>query len=180
MVTGSLARRYAKAMLEIGIRQQTYDALGRELDRAADTLQRSPELRTALENPSFKFAKRREVLDDVARRLGLSQVVRNFVMLLLDKGRIGALPDIARVHRTLVDEHAGRARAQITSVRPIDAALESRLKAALEKQSGKTIILEKKEDPTILGGLITQVGDLVFDGSIRTQLAQLREELLSD
>ena len=73
-------------------------------------------------------------------------------MLLLDKGRIGALPDIARAYHTLVDEHAGRVRATVTSARPLDPALEKRLKTALEKQSGKTVILEKREDPAILGG----------------------------
>jgi F-type H+-transporting ATPase subunit delta len=106
--------------------------------------------------------------------------VRNFVMLLLDKGRIATLPDIARAHRTLVDEQAGRVRATVTSARPLDPVLETRLKAALERQSGKTVILEKREDPAIVGGLVTQLGDIVYDGSVRTQLQQLREELLSE
>ncbi|HZS38198.1 MAG TPA: ATP synthase F1 subunit delta [Polyangia bacterium] len=180
MITGSLARRYAKALLALGIQQQTYDALGKELDRTAETFARSPELRVALENPVFPFEKRRLVLEDVARRLALSKTVRNFVMLLLDKGRIGALPDIARAHRTLVDEHAGRVRATVTTVRPLDPVLESRLKSALERQSGKTVLLDKREDPTIVGGLITQLGDIVYDGSVRTQLLQLREQLLSE
>jgi F-type H+-transporting ATPase subunit delta len=180
VIIGSVARRYARALLAIGIQQQTYDALGKELDRTAETLLRSPELRQALENPVFPASKRRAVLEELARRLALSKVVRNFVMLLLDKGRIGALPDIARAHRALVDEHAGRVRATITSARPLDPALESRLKLALEKQSGKVVILEKKEDPSILGGVVTQLGDTVYDGSVRTQLSRLREELLSE
>jgi F-type H+-transporting ATPase subunit delta len=180
MVTGSLARRYAKALLEIGIKQQTYDALGKELDRAADTFKNSPELRNALENPIFAVAKRGLILEDVARRLALSKTVRAFVMLLLDKGRINFLPDIARVHRALIDEHAGRVRATVTSARPLDPALEARLRAALEKQSGKTVILEKKEDPAIVGGMVTQLGDVLYDGSIRTQLQQLKEELLAE
>jgi F-type H+-transporting ATPase subunit delta len=180
MITGSLARRYAKALLQIGIERQTYDALGRELERAGDTLKGSPELRNALENPVFSLDKRRLVLDDVSRRLALSKTVRNFVMLLLDKGRIAALPDIARVYRTLVDAHAGRVRATVTSARPLDPMLETRLKTALERQSGKVVILEKKEDPSIVGGLVTQLGDMVYDGSVRTQLQQLRDELLSE
>jgi F-type H+-transporting ATPase subunit delta len=101
-------------------------------------------------------------------------------MLLIDKGRIAALPDIARAHRALVDEHAGRVRATVTSARPLDPMLETRLKTALEKQSGKVVIFEKREDPTIMGGLITQLGDTVFDGSVRTQLEQMREQLLSE
>ena len=180
MITGSIARRYAKALLEIGIQQQTYDALGKELDRAADTLRSSPELRNALENPVFSLEKRKLIMDELARRLALSKTVRNFIMLLLDKGRIASLPDIARAHRALVDEHAGRVRATVTSARPLDPLLETRLKTALEKSSGKTVIFEKREDPTIMGGLVTQLGDTVFDGSVRTQLQQLREELLSE
>ena len=180
MIVGSIARRYAKALLEIGIKQQTYDALGKELDRLADTFGKSAELKTALENPVFPLEKRRHVLDELARRLALSKTVRNFVMLLADKGRITALPDIARVHRTLIDEHAGRVRAVVTSARPLDPMLESRLKTALEKSSGKTVLLEKREDPTIVGGLVTQLGDTVYDGSVRTQLQQLREQLLSE
>ncbi|HEX8951966.1 MAG TPA: ATP synthase F1 subunit delta [Polyangia bacterium] len=180
MITGSIARRYAKALLEIGIQQQTFDALGKELDRAADTLRSSPELRLALENPVFSVEKRKLVMDELARRLALSKTVRNFIMLLLDKGRIGALPDIARVLRTLIDEQAGRMRATVTSARPLDPMLETRLKTALEKSSGKVVIFEKREDPSILGGLVTQLGDTVYDGSVRTQLQQLREELLSE
>jgi F-type H+-transporting ATPase subunit delta len=180
MVIGSVARRYAKALLAIGIQQQNFDALGKELDRTADVLAKSPDLAVALENPVFPFEKRRLVLEEVARRLALSKIVRNFVMLLLDKGRIGMLPDIARAHRALVDEHAGRVRATVTSVRPLDPALEQRLKTSLEKQSGKVVILEKREDPTLIGGLVTQLGDIVYDGSVRSQLAALREELLAD
>jgi len=180
VITGSIARRYAKALIEIGIQQQTFDALGKEVERAADTLRASPELRNALENPVFSLEKRKLIMDELSRRLALSKTVRNFIMLLLDKGRIASLPDIARAHRALVDEHAGRVRATVTSARPLDPMLETRLKTALEKSSGKTVIFEKREDPAILGGLVTQVGDTVYDGSVRTQLQSLREELLTE
>jgi F-type H+-transporting ATPase subunit delta len=180
VITGSIARRYAKALLEIGIAQQTYDALGKEVERAADTLRSSPELRHALENPIFSLEKRKLIMDELTRRLALSKTVRSFIMILLDKGRIARLPDISRVYRTLVDEHAGRVRATVTSARPLDPMLETRLKSALEKSSGKVVIFEKREDPAILGGLVTQLGDTVYDGSVRTQLQQLREELLSE
>jgi F-type H+-transporting ATPase subunit delta len=180
VITGSLSRRYAKALLEIGISQNTFDALGKELERAADTLRASPELRNALENPVFSLEKRKLIMDELSRRLALSKTVRNFIMLLLDKGRIARLPDISRVYRGLVDEHAGRVRATVVSARPLDPMLETRLKTALEKQSGKVVIFEKREDPSILGGLITQLGDTLYDGSVRTQLQELREELLSE
>ena len=180
MISGSIARRYAKALLEIGIQQQTFDALGKEIERSADTLRSSPELRNALENPIFSLEKRKLIMDELSRRLALSKISRNFILLLLEKGRIASLPDIARSYRTLVDEHAGRVRATVTSARPLDPMLETRLKTALEKSSGKVVIFEKREDPSILGGLVTQLGDTLYDGSVRTQLQQLREELLSE
>ena len=178
MIAGSIGRRYAKALLQIGVASKSFDALGRELDRVAEAVRSSPELRVALENPIFPASQRRQVLEDLARRLALSATIRNLLLLLLDKQRIGALPDIARALRELVDEQAGRARAVVTSAMPLDPLVESRLKGALEKQTGKTIILEKKIDPALIGGMVAQVGDLVFDGSVRTQLEQLREELL--
>jgi F-type H+-transporting ATPase subunit delta len=180
MAAGSLARRYAKALLEIGIATQTFDALGKELSRLTTQLAGSAELTQVLENPIFPLSKRRDVLDEIVQRLAISKTVRNFVQLVLAKGRIAALADIARVYRTLVDEHAGRVRATITSAGPLDVALEVRLKQALEKQSGKVVLLEKREDPTLVGGMVTQIGDLMIDGSVRTQLERIREELLSE
>ncbi len=180
MIAGSIGRRYAKALLQIGIASKSFDALGRELDRAAETVASSPELKGALENPIFPASKRHLVLEDIARRLALSAPTKNLLLLLLDKGRIAALPDIARAHRELVDEQAGRARATLTSAAPLDATIESRLKGALEKQTGKTVILDKKIDPSLIGGVVAQVGDLVFDGSVRTKLQRIREELLAD
>jgi F-type H+-transporting ATPase subunit delta len=180
VIAGSIGRRYAKALLQIGVASQSYDALGRELDRAAETISSSAELKFAIENPVFAVSQRHRILEDVATRLGLSATIKNLLLLLLDKGRIAALPDIARAHRELVDQQAGRARATITSAAPLDPAVEARLKGALEKQTGKTVLLDKKVDPSLIGGVITQVGDLVFDGSVKSQLDKMRQELVTE
>ena len=178
MITGSVARRYAKALLEIGVAGNNFDANGKELERIAAAFQTSPDLLRTLSNPVFPFAKRRLIIEELARRLALSKTLRNFVLLLLDKGRIASIIDIAREHKNLVDAQAGRVRAVLTSAKPVDAALETRIKTALEKSTGKVVLLEKKEDPALIGGMTTQVGDTVFDGSVRTRLQTLREELL--
>ncbi|MEO6950910.1 MAG: ATP synthase F1 subunit delta [Polyangia bacterium] len=180
MIAGSIGRRYAKALLSIGVATHSFDALGRELDRAAETIASSAELKNVLENPVFPLSQRHHVLEDVAQRLSLSASVKNLLLILLDRGRISVLPDIARAHRELVDEQAGRARATITSAAPLDPAIESRLRGALEKHTGKTVLLDKKVDPSLIGGVVAQVGDLVFDGSVKHQLEELRTELLSE
>ncbi len=179
MPAGSLSRRYAKALLSIGVESQTYDAIGREIDRMATTITNSAELRAALSNPSFSGDKRRAVIEDLIKRLALSKPVRSFVLLLLDKGRLDRLPDIARAYQGLVDEHANRVRATVTSPKALDPATADRIKKALEQQTGKTVVLEQKQDPSLLGGMTTQLGDTVYDGSVRTQLEQLRASLLN-
>lgn len=180
MIVGSIARRYAKALLEIGVAHKNYDALLKEVERVVSVWNGSPDLATTLENPVFAQSQRRAVVEEIAKRLALGKTMRNFLMLLLDRGRIGALPAIEREFRALVDAQAGRIRATVRSARPLEPGVELKLKAVLEKRTGKTVILDKEEDPELIGGIVTQVGDLVYDGSVRTQLQNLRQQLLAD
>lgn len=178
-MNGSIARRYAQALLEIGLASQAADAMHKELLLVCAAFKESPELEAALTNPSFKHAQRRAVIEELSTRLALSQPVRNLMLLLLTRGRIAALADITREHRVLVDQAAGRLRAQVVSPGPLGKDLEKRLRMALERHTGKTIILEKQEDPNLVGGIVCRIGDVVYDGSMRTQLDNLRRQLLA-
>jgi len=180
VIVGSIARRYAKALLAIGVAHKNWDALAKELDSIVDVFTGSRELQEALANPVFVMSKRRAIVEELTKRLALGKTMRNFLLLLVDRGRIGALPAIGREYRALADAQAGRVRVTVGSAKPLDPGVELRLKAVLEKRTGKTVVLEKHEDPGLLGGIVTQVGDLVFDGSVRTQLANLRQQLLSE
>ena len=186
MISGSIARRYAKALLLLGSdgasqpgKPNHNDAYAREIEDLAATWEGSAELREALLNPVFPLAQRRAVIEEVMRRLASSAIMRNFVLLLLERNRIEAVPSIARQFRAMVDAQSGRVRAVVTSAQPLSAALELRLKTALEKRTGKTVLLEKREDPALLGGVVTQIGDIVYDGSVRTQIERIRAELLA-
>ncbi|HEX2567933.1 MAG TPA: ATP synthase F1 subunit delta [Polyangia bacterium] len=181
-LVGSVARRYAKALLEIGVAHKNAEAMGQELDRLVELFQSSIELADTLRNPVFPLSRRRAVLDEVIKRLAFSpqSMVRNFTLLLLDRGRIASLPDIAREYRGLLDESLGRVRVQVTSATPLDGAVESRLQQALAHQTGKTVILEKSVDPALVGGIVSQIGDVVYDGSVRTQLDNLKQQLLAE
>ncbi|MCS6913392.1 MAG: ATP synthase F1 subunit delta [Myxococcales bacterium] len=175
---GSLARRYARALMAIGIEARSYEALGREVERLARAYSEHAELREALRNPLFPLSQRKRVLEEVCRRLAVSRTVLHLALLLLERGRIDFLPDIARKLRELVDAEAGRVRARVTAVRPLDIATEVRIKTALEKLTGRTVVLDKREDPSILGGIVTQIGDVVYDGSVLTRLASLRQHIV--
>lgn len=175
MIRGSIARRYARALLAIGHEQHNDDALAHEVERLASAYERSAELRTVLENPVFSLTQRQAVLDDLARRLALSKTTQTLAQMLLTRGRLRALPGIARSLRELVDEQIGRVRVQITSAKPLEAGPEARLRTALARATGKTVLIEKKVDPSLIAGVVTQVGDVVYDGSLASELQELRE-----
>lgn len=177
MIIGSIARRYAKALMAIGIDTKKYEIFGKELEKFGGMLD-NKELQDVLENPSIAMSKRKAIVEALIKRLHPSQTVRNFVLLLMDRNRITALPSICREYQMLADAHAGRMRATVTSAQKLDLAMVSRLKAALEKKTGKKIILEQTTDPDLIGGVVTQLGSTVFDGSIRTSLEQMRQNLL--
>jgi len=176
---GSVARRYARALFQIGVDNGTYEALGQELSDLAELFSGSPALRPALENPVFKPSEKAAILAKILPRVTPSETVRRFALLLLERGRIRALPAIARAYRELGDRHAGRVRAMVTSAQPLSAADLDRVRRSLEARTQKKVMLESQVDPSLIGGLVARVGDLVLDGSVRTQLATLREKLLN-
>jgi F-type H+-transporting ATPase subunit delta len=180
MIVGSIARRYAKALLSLGLEDQSQEAMARQLDELAKPLGQSAELREALGNPIFPLSERKATMEALCARLGLTHLVHNFVMLLLERGRILSLPDIARELGVMVDAHAGRVRARVTSAAVLGPDLEARLRVALEKRHGKKVILEKLVDPTLIGGLVTEVGDITYDGSVRYQMEALKATLLPE
>jgi F-type H+-transporting ATPase subunit delta len=180
MLSGSVARRYARAVLLIGQQHNNYDSLASEIDRLAATYEKSADLRAMIENPAFTVAQRQAVLDELSGRLMLSKTVHHLISLLLDRGRLSQLPGIARNLRVLVDEQAGRVRARVTSARPLDPATESRISLAVGKATGRAVLLEKRIDPALLGGIVTQVGDIVYDGSLATELQQLRDRWMKN
>lgn len=177
MISQTLARRYAQALLALGQEDGNFAKYGEELAAfaAAAAL---PELAEALTNPIYPAETRRKVLDGVLAKMGPSNIVKNFLGLLQDKGRIGHVGAINSYYQRLVDEVNNVKRATITTAGPVADAVKSQVQATLEKMTGKTIILEAKEDPDIIGGIVAQVGDLTLDGSVKTQLQNLKESLV--
>lgn len=178
MPTGSIARRYARALMGIGIEDGTYEAMGGQIGALARAMKTSTELTEALSNPAFPRADRRKIVQALLERIQATKTVESFVMLLLERERISALPDIARELDRMIDERAGRIAADVVSAQPLTDAQLARLKGALEKLSGKQVQISKREDPALLGGVVAKVGDVVYDGSLRTQLDQMRTSLV--
>ena len=174
MISGSVARRYARALLAIGKDQQKDDVLAAEFERLAEVYENSPDLQVVLANPVFSATQRQNVLNSIAARLVLSKTTQDAARLLLARGRMPQLPGIARALREMVDEQAGRVRARLISAKPLDKGTEVRIRAALGRSTGKSVVLDTKEDPSLLAGIVAQVGEVVYDGSLSAQIQALR------
>ena len=116
-------------------------------------------------------------MNSLIEKLELSQVTASFLRLVFDKGRIGFLASINDFYQKLADELKGVAQASLVSATELSSETIDKIRAALSKRTGKDIVLEVNQDPGLIGGIVTRIGDLVLDGSVRTQLLNMRESL---
>ena len=173
----AVARRYAKALLLISKEDGQTDAYRKELSGFADLMEQEDALSQAITNPLYDAQNRRNVLQAVLNSLGVSKIMRSFFLLLFDKGRIGFIGGINEFYQKLADELKGIARASLISATELSQDTVEKIRAALSKKTKKEIVLKIEQDPELIGGIVTKIGDLVWDGSIKTQLANMRETL---
>jgi len=177
LIDSSVARRYARALLSLGLDEGRFEQYGEELESVVQAMKQSPELGFLLVNPGYTQQQRHGAVDAVAKVLKLSPLTANFLRLLVDRQRVGDIEQIARVYRALVDQQAGRIRATVTSAGPLSDQDLDRLREAIGRMTGRSIVLESKTDSSLIGGVVAQVGPTMLDGSLRTQLERMRQEL---
>lgn len=178
MIDMTVPRRYAKALLTLGKDDGNYKAYGEGLQGFALLLEREPELKDALLNPVYGREDRQKLLLRMVELLKMSPMVGNLLKLLFDKHRLGVLAGVSQAYQELVDELEKVSRARVKTAIFLDEGTKERLRQTLEKLTGTTVVMEVEEDPSIIGGVLARVGDLVLDGSVRTQLFSLRESLI--
>lgn len=176
-MSASLARRYARAILELATEANAVDETGKQLSDFAELWAGSDELRAVFLNPEVAPDARKAVLSELTQRAGLSPLVRNSILYIADKGRISALPLIARSYGDLAEGTSGIVRAEVTSAAPLSDAYYVQLQKTLEQVTGHKVSLEKKTDPSLIAGVVTRVGDKVYDGSIKSRLQELQNSL---
>jgi len=171
------ARRYAKAIFSIAREAGNAEAAGRELEQFAAALAASPALGAMLQRPWIKPGDRQAVATEVAKRVGASATVQKAVGLVAGRGRMDHLPELLAAYRAMVDEAAGRVRAELRTSVAFTADEKTQLAARLGQALGKQVIVEESVDTSLLGGFVAQVGSLILDGSLDGQLARMRERL---
>jgi len=173
------ASRYAKALLDV-----LYPAkaeVGREqLLQVASVLSQDKDARLFLENPTVSAEKRKDLLKKIGDALTLDVPIRNFLGLLIDRNRLDLLDEIVSTYETLLDEKLGVVRARITSALELEPRQRDEVVARLQALTGKKVRMEVLVDPSLVGGLVAQVGSTIYDGSIRQQLQAFRNNLTQD
>ncbi|MBU2490451.1 MAG: ATP synthase F1 subunit delta [Proteobacteria bacterium] len=172
-----IARRYAKALLLIGREDGRVEAYREELTGFAGLLEKQTDLGAAIESPIYPTAARKKVLEQVLVRLSYADVMSAFFLLMFDKGRIGLVDAVNEVFQELADEEKGIARASVATAGDLSDEIVEQIREGLSKLTGKEVLVTVAKDPALIGGVVTRIGDLVLDGSVRTQLANLKESL---
>jgi F-type H+-transporting ATPase subunit delta len=178
MAKATAARRYAKALFAIASDEQRIPAVREELARLSGLFTAHAELERVLLQPLHPAAQRRAALVAAAERVGASPLLRHFLSFLVDQRRLVDFALIESEYGRLADAAAGLTKARVRSAAPLSEAQQQRLRSALERKSGARVQLEIEVDPGLVAGAVAQVGDLVFDGSLRTQLKRLRASLV--
>ena len=172
-----LAKRYAKALFAVSREEGTSDAYRETLNVLGDFLGTYPESMDALTNLLYPMELREKVMAQLVKALQADQYMTNFLNLVVQKRRADILPEIGAQFQALVDADQNVSRGRVIAASEISGALQAKVQTALENITGKKVILTAEIDPAIIGGIVAKVGDLVMDGSIKTQLAGLNESI---
>lgn len=180
MANETIARRYASALADVALAATgEAEAVKTELASWANLFEGNADLQNVFGNPAIVHENKERVLDDLIKRGKPSKMVANFLRILLRNGRITDLADISERFAVVLQERSNVVAAEITSARELPDTEKREFELSLEKLTGKEININFAVDPDLIGGVVTRIGSTVYDGSVRTKLENLREQLVN-
>jgi F-type H+-transporting ATPase subunit delta len=177
MIEGSLSRRYTKALFQLAQESQQEEVISRELEQFYAAY-RNSELQEVLTNPALDADKRNKVLLRVTETQQLSALTIRFLAILLARDRLKYLPEIVSCYRRLLNEARGRVEAKAVGASPLEPAMVDRLRQVLQGIAGKEVVLQQETDPSLIGGVLVELEGKVYDGSVRTQLENMKQRIV--
>jgi F-type H+-transporting ATPase subunit delta len=172
------AKSYARALFDLATERKQVDAIATELETLAGVVTEQPSLRDFLSRPWVGAAAKRGAAGDIATKLGVSQLMRDFLTLVAVRNRVDHVPAIAAAYRKMVDEARGRVRVTLRTAVKLNETERADLGRRLShKLGGRELVIDEAVDPQMLGGFVAEVGSQTLDGSLDTQLDRLRELL---
>jgi F-type H+-transporting ATPase subunit delta len=179
MSTRASATRYARALFDVAIQESIVERAEQDLSAFTALMAQHPSLQSALTHPAIPGLKKRNLVQELAPRLGLSTPVRKVLTMLAERDRLALVPDLLDIYRERLLEFQQVVRAEITTAEEMPADKATELRDRLTRATGRRVTLTTKVDPEILGGIVTRIGTMVYDGSLAAQLAKMRERLTS-
>lgn len=177
MKSDVVAKRYAKALYELGQEEGLEQKFLEDLQNMALVVDQSNEFRSIMESPLYDIILKKRILKDVVSKIGISEYATNFLNILLDKDRFVFLADIRDTYKQILDEASGRVRAIITSATGLDEAQLERIAKILSEVVKKEVDVDVTIEPSLIGGVIAEVEGMVYDGSVKTQISRLKQSL---
>jgi F-type H+-transporting ATPase subunit delta len=178
MSVETIARRYATALADAVVKSGEIETVRNELNVWAQLMAGSSDLQNAFRNPSITHANKEKVLEGLLAKTKPSRTTSNFLRILVRNGRLTELREINERFAVVLEERSGNVAAEVTSARELAEAQRNELKANLERITGKQVKLNFRTDPSLIGGVITRIGSTIYDGSVKTQLENLKEEMI--
>ena len=173
------ANRYAKALMDVLYPEKAEVGLQQLVDFAG-LLKEQPDAGRLLQNPALSGERRKRLLKEISDALGFDRRVANFIDILIDRNRLPIIEEVITAYQKMLDDRLGIVKAMDTSARPLDAAQRKELTAKLEKITGKQVRMEVAVDPSLIGGVVAQVGSTIYDGSVRQQLQAFKSRLIGE
>jgi F-type H+-transporting ATPase subunit delta len=173
------ANRYAKALFDVALEEKAdLDRIDKDLSEITEILRENTELMSAVDWANVPDAARRAVMENVLDKVGVAAPVKKLLVLLTEQRKLVYLQDLAEAYRERLLAHQNVVRAEVTSAAPLSPEKTKALEESLSKVTGKKVELSVSVDPELLGGVVAKIGSTVYDGSVRTQLARMRQELV--
>jgi F-type H+-transporting ATPase subunit delta len=178
MTSRASAARYARALFDVALKEgEDLDQIARELFEVVALMSSNPGLARALTHPAIPPARKRAVVEELLSLSPVHPMLSRTLLLLADGDRLALLPDLAELFRSRVLDHQQVVRAQVTTAVKLPSDRVDRLRQGIAAATGREVQLEVRVDPSIVGGAVTRIGSTVYDGSITTQLAKMKQRL---
>jgi F-type H+-transporting ATPase subunit delta len=179
MSNETIARRYSAALADVVIKSGETDNVRTELAGWATLLAANPDLANVFSNPAISHSNKEKVLDGLIAKTKPANSTANFLKVLLQNGRLADLPEINTKFDSVLEERRGVVSAEITSARALPDAERADFETNLQRLTGKQVNVNYRVDPEIIGGVVTRIGSTVYDGSVKTKLENLKEQLVN-
>jgi F-type H+-transporting ATPase subunit delta len=178
MSSRASAMRYARALFDVALAErQDLEQIDRELSGLVALVAGNEGLARALSHPAIPAARKRAVIQELLARSPVNVMLSRTLLLLADRDRLALLPELAEGFRARLLDHQQVVRAEVTTAVELPADRVAALQQGLAAATGRNVRLAVRVDPSIVGGAVTRIGSTVYDGSITTQLAKLKQQL---